>query len=356
MSLIGQPTNLPITSFISVLKPKSNATLAVASPGFSGLCEELGLWDITIGETFDKTILNQFPEEASLPPALKVCPRDAAYVLFTFGSTGTPKGFLTEHGAICNSQRAVCKRLKLTSEARMLQFASHVFDACVYELLFTLMVGGCLFAPSDHVRVNKLPDFISKRNVIWAAFISSFLRILSPYQVSNLQALISGGEAFGRDLLDVWSGKCQLINVWGPAECCPITAIHEWLSPTEPPLTIGGPVGNFCWIVDPQNPTIPSPIGCMGEIMIQDCTVMTDTLEWMPRRHKSGWNRCYKSGDLAYYNYDGTMEFAGRKDTQIKIRDAVETLASENTTILVAYLCFQPGVDSCFTRTQKRPG
>jgi acyl-CoA synthetase (AMP-forming)/AMP-acid ligase II len=92
-----------------------------------------------------------------------------------------------------------------------------------------------------------------------------------------------------------------------------------------------------------------------------NCTIMTDTLEWMPRRHKSGWNRCYKSGDLAYYNYGGTMEFAGRKDTQIKIRglrvelgeieytskraievsqDVVETLASENTTLLVASSAF----------------
>ncbi|GKU21661.1 unnamed protein product [Fusarium langsethiae] len=355
---------------------QSNATLALASPGVSGLCEDLGLRVITIGETFDQTILNQFPEEASLPPALKIFSRDAAYVLFTSGSTGTPKGFLTEHGAICSSQRAVCKRLKLTSEARMLQFASHVFDACVYESLFTLMVGGCLCVPSDHIRLNKLPEFISERNVTWAAFIPSFLRTLSPDQIPSLQALISGGEAFGRDLLEVWSGKCRLINVWGPAECCPITAIHEWLSPTESPLTIGRPVGSFCWIVDPQNPGMPSPIGCMGEIMIQgptllreylsdkkktNDTIMTDIPEWMPRRHKSGWNRCYKSGDLAYYNYDGTMEFAGRKDTQIKIRGlrvelgeieytiksvikvsqvAVETLASENTTILVAYLCF----------------
>lgn len=144
---------------------QSNATLALASPGVSGLCEELGLRVITIGETFDKTILNQFPEEASLPPAPKVCPRDAAYVLFTSGSTGTPKGFLKEHGAICSSQRVVCKRLKLTSEARMLQFASHVFDACVYESLFTLMVGGCLCVPSDYIRLNKLPEFISERNV-----------------------------------------------------------------------------------------------------------------------------------------------------------------------------------------------
>ncbi|KAH7182279.1 peptide synthetase [Fusarium flagelliforme] len=352
---------------------QTKASLALTSSGVSDLCEGLGLRVITIGDTFDKALQEGRPREVSLP---EVSPRNAAYVLFTSGSTGTPKGFLTEHGAICSSQKAVCKRLGLTSEARMLQFASHVFDACVYESLFTLMVGGCLCVPSDHIRLNKLPEFMSERSVTWAAFIPSFLRTLSPYQVPSLQALISGGEAFGRDLLEVWSGKCRLINVWGPAECCPITAIHEWLSPTESPLTIGRPVGSFCWIVDPQNPRKPAPIGCIGEIMIQgptllreylsdiqktNDTVMTNLPEWMPRRHEPGWSKCYKSGDLAYYNPDGTMEFAGRKDTQVKIRGlrvelgeieytikratevsqvAVETLSNEATTILVAYLCF----------------
>ncbi|KAK2755921.1 NRPS [Arachnomyces sp. PD_36] len=352
------------------------AKLAVASPANTEICASLGLEVITLDAAFDKALKETTSANTSLPPNRFVTSRNAAFVLFTSGSTGTPKGLVMEHTSICTSQRAICERIKLTSNARMLHFASHVFDASVCESMFTLMVGGCVCVPSDHNRMNGLPEFIREKNVNWASLIPSFLQTLKPHQVPSLQALIVGGEALGRDLLETWAGKLRLINVWGPAECCPISSLHEWTSTKESTLTIGRPTGSFSWIVDPQDHSQLAPIGCVGEVIIHGPTILREYLsnsqktketvfsslpEWMPRRTQIGWRRGYKSGDLAFYNPDGTMEFVGRKDTQIKIRGlrvelgeveynikmslgieqvAVDVFKTQIGMSIVSYLCF----------------
>lgn len=114
----------------------------------------------------------------------------------------------------------------------------------------------------------------------------------------------------------------------------------------------------------------------MGEVVIQGPTILREYLSdpirsresiltklpsWVPKRGVQHWGRFYKSGDLAFYNADGTMEFAGRKDTQIKIRGlrvelgeveyqiqsamphirqvAVDVLKTDNGSTLVCYFC-----------------
>ncbi|KAK0108437.1 hypothetical protein ONS95_015023 [Cadophora gregata] len=215
------------------------ARLALASPTNSRMCASLGLVVVTIDETFDKALRDEVPVNVSLLPNPTLSSRNAAFVIFTSGSTGTPQGFVIEHQSLCTSQKAVCKRMKMTSDVRMLHFASHVFDASICESLFPLMLGACVCVPSDYDRINALPGFIRDKNITWASLIPSFLRTLKPYQVPGLQALIVGGEALSRDLLEVWCGRLRLINVWGPAECCPISSVHEWSFAKESTLTIG---------------------------------------------------------------------------------------------------------------------
>ncbi|EAW20684.1 putative nonribosomal peptide synthase [Aspergillus fischeri NRRL 181] len=332
------------------------------------------------GESGFSTNLNV---ESLNPPACGVSPRNAAYVLFTSGTTGTPKGLVMEHGSVCTSQTAINKRVGGSSESsdrRMLQFASYVFDACIGETISTLIAGGCLCVPSDETRINNITEFIREQDINWALLTPSFIRTVKPEQVPSLKVLMLAGEAVGRDILDTWFGKVRLINGWGPAETCVFSTIHEWQSIDESPLTVGRPVGGFCWIVDPRDPKQLTPIGAVGEVVIQGPTVLREYLanpeqtqqlkvlnlpEWAPRRLSPHWNCFYKSGDLASYNADGTIEFLSRKDTQIKIRglrvelsevehhvrmslegvqqvavDVFRRTGGENGISLVAYLCF----------------
>jgi acyl-CoA synthetase (AMP-forming)/AMP-acid ligase II len=113
-------------------------------------------------------------------------------------------------------------------------------------------------------------------------------------------------------------------------------------------------VGGFCWIVDPENPHCLAPTGTVGEVVIQGPTVLREYLsdaerteaalvkslpEWAPFRGEASWSRLYKSGDLCFYNSDGTIQFSSRKDTQVKIRGLRVELGEIEHHIRLAPMC-----------------
>ena len=313
---------------------QTGATLCLASAAQAAKCAGLVQTVIEVTPALDQKLVE---EVGHRPPAplQNVSPDLAAYVLFTSGSTGTPKGLVMQHGAVCTSQTAVSKRLGTTPDVRILQFASFVFDLCIGEIVGPLISGACLCVPSEETRMNGLKEFMRDTNVNWAFMTPSFARTLRPEDVPSLELLLLAGEAVPRDVFDTWIGKVRFINGWGPAETCVFSTLHEWQSETESPLTVGRPVGGYCWIVDPDDPQRLAPTGCLGEVVIQGPTLLREYLsdpvkteassvaplpEWAPRRMLPHWNRFFKSGDLCSYNADGTIEFSSRKDTQIKIR------------------------------------
>nr|POF20700.1 nonribosomal peptide synthetase 13 [Quercus suber] len=183
--------------------------------------------------------------------------------------------------------------------------------------------------------MNGLKEFMVEKAINWAFLTPAFARTMSPDDVPGLELLLLAGEAVGQDVFDRWFGRVRLINGWGPAETCVFSTLHEWQSADESPLTVGRPVGGWCWIVDPEEPQQLAPIGCLGEVVIQGPTLLREYLadpertaasmtsalpEWAPRREAASWSRFFRSGDLCSYNPDGTIEFSSRKDTQVKIR------------------------------------
>ncbi|KAL7934405.1 hypothetical protein V8C35DRAFT_327290 [Trichoderma chlorosporum] len=355
---------------------QTKATTVLTSPTNVSICKPIFSTIIEVTESLDKELAKSSKGLDGECPHTSVSPRDGAYMLFTSGSTGTPKGFLMEHGSVCTSQTAIAKRLGLTSEVRMLQFASNVFDMSVGEIILALVSGACVCVPSDHTRMNGLVDFIRDKTVTWMWSTPSFIRTIKPHDIPTVKLLVLAGEAIPRDVFTNWFGKARLINGWGPAETCVCSTLHEFTSIHESPLTVGRPVGGLCWIVDPDDFSKISPIGTIGEIIIQGPTllreylgdkdrtrrtIMTTLPGWAPYRDSQYWSRAYKSGDLGFYNPDGTIEFSARKDTQVKIRGlrvelsevehhfqlafpqakqiAVDVFKSDGGETLVAYFC-----------------
>nr|POF13537.1 nonribosomal peptide synthetase easa [Quercus suber] len=313
---------------------QTGAKLALTSADKKPLCEELVAQVVEVTEVLERK-LETDGRSGLEGPACEVTPRHAAYVLFTSGSTGTPKGLVMEHGSVCTSQKAIGERLGLTPEVRMLQFAAFVFDLSIGEILAPLIAGACVCVPSEHMRMNGLKEFILDMQINWAFLTPAFARTLRPEDVPSLELLLLAGEAVGRDVFDRWFGRVRLINGWGPAETCVFSTLHEWQSASESPLTIGKPVGGWCWIVNPEDPQRLAPAGCLGEVVIQGPTLLREYLadpertaasiirtlpDWAPEQKSPFWNRFFRSGDLCSYNADGTIEFSSRKDTQVKIR------------------------------------
>lgn len=363
---------------------QARARIALASPTASDKCRGLVEHVVVLSANADETLAHALrANNAKVPevPAKAVQPNNTAYVLFTSGTTGTPKGMVMEHGALCTSMTASSKRLRIDPDrVRLLQFAAYVFDLAIGEIIAPLISGACICVPSEHQRMNDLPRFVAESRANWAFLTPSFARILSPADVPGLEFLLLGGEAVGKDHLARWVGHVRLINAWGPSEACCFASFREYETADDSPLNIGHPVGARSWIVEPDDCHRLAPIGCVGEVVLQGPTLareylafeagtragfITELPSWAPDRQHPQYSRFYKSGDLAYFNPDGTMEFVTRKDTQVKVRgfrielgevesqirealgsvqqvavDVLRTGGSQGVARLVAYLCF----------------
>ncbi|KAK1624738.1 hypothetical protein BDP81DRAFT_329459, partial [Colletotrichum phormii] len=292
---------------------QTGARLVLTSPHHSATCQRLVESVIEISPALDENLLRFAPSSNTTlsGPKNLVCPSNAAYVLFTSGSTGVPKGLVMEHGSVCTSQTAIGRRLRISPDVRMLQFASYVFDLSIGEIFCPLLHGASVCIPSEDSKMGDLSAFVQKMNVNWAILTPSYIRTTRPDRLPGLELLVLAGEAVGRDNLDTWFGKVRLVNGWGPAETCVFSAIHEYSSLDDSPLTVGRPVGGYGYIVDPVNAHQLAPVGCLGELVIQGPTILREYLsdaertaaatvpaaDWSSHGTSPKWSRFYMSGD-----------------------------------------------------------
>ncbi|KAF2151506.1 acetyl-CoA synthetase-like protein [Myriangium duriaei CBS 260.36] len=283
-------------------------------------------------------------------------PFNAAYAIFTSGSTGKPKTIVVEHQGVCTSLMSHGKVIGMCSTTRFLQFSNYTFDMCITEILGTLIFGGCVCIPSEFERLNDTSAFMAETRVNTAFLTPSFANTLDLTSLSHLHTLLIGGEALTKGDLNKWFGNLRLFQAYGPTETVILCTLHEVSSREATPATIGYGVGNSCWLVDPNDHHLLAPIGCVGELLIHGALArgyandVTGTeqaflkdVKWLPRSSDQDTRRYYKTGDLAVYNTDGTIEFLGRKDIQVKIRGqrtVVEVIQAERGPILVAFVTF----------------
>ena len=259
-------------------------------------------------------------------------PSRPAYVLFTSGSTGKPKGVVVPHSAICTSMSRHAVKMHMTSASRTFQFASYSFDASICEIFTTLISGGCVCVPSEEQRTGgDLATCMAEMGVTWAFFTPTLLRLISPDDVPSVKSIVVGGEAMTQDIVNVWSSKVQLLNGYGPTECC-VFALTTAVAPGAAADRIGFPLGLVPWVVDPSNHDQLVPVGTVGELLLQGPTLARGYLNdgaktesafisaprWC-RDAEPARRRFYKTGDLVRFDQDGSVLYVGRKDAQAKL-------------------------------------
>lgn len=148
---------------------------------------------------------------------IKVTQNDLAYVIYTSGSTGKPKGTLIEHAGLVTLIPYLVEKFGITSDSRVMQFASISFDASVYEWIGTLSVGGTVVVLSD----EELPpyadisDILEEKNIHVAMLTPSVLRTMKHRELPRLRTIVSAGEPCTPDIVDYWGRGRRFVNAYG---------------------------------------------------------------------------------------------------------------------------------------------
>ena len=304
-----------------------DATVVLMSNGHSNLWP-LGVRNIIV----DWDLLLTLPKR-NWPLAVDLKPHHLAYLIMTSGSTGKPKGVMIEHSSLSSSVEYHGRYYGLGRESRVLQFASLAFDAAVGDVVATIVHGGCLVMPHTDVRLDNLTQFINETRVNWSFFTPSTLKTFQPSDVPTIETLVVGGEAITDECIDTWAGEVHLINGYGPSETTIACAAASVSPDGSNRGSIGRGLGCLTWVVALGDHDSLAPIGSVGELVIQGPIVGRGYLDnedqtlaafienplWLNTETRQPV-RMYKTGDLVYYNDDGTLQYVGRKDSQVKIR------------------------------------
>ncbi|MFF3444290.1 amino acid adenylation domain-containing protein [Streptosporangium sp. NPDC002721] len=261
-------------------------------------------------------------------------PGTAAYMIYTSGSTGRPKGVPNSHRGIVNRLDWMQKRYGLTSDDVVLQKTPAGFDVSVWEFFWPLMTGArmVLAEPGGHRDPAYLRELVASEGVTTTHFVPSMLGIFLAEDgvgdLTSLRRVICSGEELPVDLalrcLATLPGA-ELHNLYGPTEAA--IDVSSWHCTAEAlagrtSVPIGAPIQNITLhVLGPHRR--PVPVGVPGELHIGGVGVALGyhrRPELTAERFLAlGDDRVYRTGDAARWLPDGTIEFLGRLDDQVKL-------------------------------------
>ncbi len=279
----------------------------------------------------------QFESETTSNPEGGARPENMAYIIYTSGSTGKPKGVINEHRGIVNRLLWMQEAYHLDRTDRVLQKTPFTFDVSVWEFFWPLQVGARLVItiPDGHKDSAYLVRLIKEKEITTLHFVPSMLQLFLEEDglenCNSLKRVFCSGEALRSEHKQRFFERlnAELHNLYGPTEAA--VDVTYWECKKDDGLKfvpIGFPVANTqIYILNPD--LQPVPIGCSGELHIGGVQVARGYLnrpeltneKFIPDPFsKLPGAKLYKTGDLARYMPDGSIEYIGRIDFQVKIR------------------------------------
>ena len=260
-------------------------------------------------------------------------PQNLAYVMYTSGSSGPPKGVLATHRNLAQWVAGCATWIEgVGPQMCSLALHSFAFDASCYDLFVPLAHGGSvrLVDEDDRADPARLERFMAEHEVTWAAMPPGVAALLDPCALSDLRALIVGGEVVPAQLVSKWTvgTECRFYHAYGPTEATVVQVATELRGHWQNPLPLGKALpGQRLHVLDTS--LEPVPPGKEGELCIAGTGVargysgrpgLTAELFVPEPDPPVPGTRMYRTGDIVRRLPGGGLVFVGRRDGQVQVR------------------------------------
>lgn len=268
-------------------------------------------------------------EAESATPLPSVAPDTLAYIIHTSGSTGQPKGVMIEHASVVRLAVATAQALGIDAGCVGALVASMNFDASVIEIFSMLLNGQALTVVPEEARKSPalLHQVLLGQKVTHCLLSPVILQNLPRAALPDLKMMGFGGDTIDEQTADWWSRQTKLFTLYGPTETTVMASCGAIL-PGANSRVIGKAIAGYrLYLLNAHKQ--PVPMGAVGEICIggsglargylnrDDLTLDRFVIDPFGG---SPYALMYMTGDLGRFLPDGTIEFFGRNDAQVKVR------------------------------------
>ncbi len=320
--------------------------------------------ELTLGYEADKALLDELAAEAVLYDAGALPSpdlTDVAYVIYTSGSTGGPKGVMVQHRQLAQLGHAVDTSEPVVGAGNtVLSVASLAFDMMVIDIFVALANGATVVLPPGGNRQREPMSLLAAIETHGVDTVYATPSLLQMLVLAGLGTegrrrvrVITGGEAMSRGLAAALLARCSSVyQGYGPTETTVLCSYHRVVHPGYLPLGKPSPGTSF-YPVDEHLTVVPlnvrAELGIGGSMVAAGyhnrARLTAERFRPDPYADVAG-SRCYLSGDLVRVDNAGGAIFAGRQDTQVKIRGHRVELGEVEAAVLR-----QPGVRQCVAAT-----